>query len=267
MKYKLITKHIVDWLKTYCDNSKMNGFVVGVSGGIDSAVVSTLCAKTDYETTLAVMPTQYYMQLPQKQARNSAINHIKWLQNNYPHVTFIEINLTEPFQAFKNEMPLLDNLTLANTQSRLRMMTLYALAGSNNNLVVGTGNKVEDFGIGFYTKYGDGGVDISPIGDLMKSEVWGLGRYLGIARDIIEATPTDGLWEDNRSDENQIGATYKELEWAINWAVNKPNLLNMDNRQVEVLKIYEKFQKANQHKMQPIPVCNIPKHFKKFIEL
>lgn len=258
--YKEDCNFIVNWMKDYSVNSKTNGFVVGVSGGIDSAVVSTLCALTGLPTLVVSMPIR------QGNAEYDRANeHINWLLN-YKNVSAKEINLTQSFEAIEANLPseIQDHLTMANTRSRLRMTTLYAFATHNKMLVVGTGNKVEDFGVGFFTKYGDGGVDISPIGDLMKSEVYALGAELGIIDSILQARPTDGLWEDGRTDEDQIGATYDELEWAMNYIESMPyNMLllrlNMSDRQREVLEIYNRFHTANKHKMLEIPVCKIPK--------
>jgi NAD+ synthase len=256
---------IVNWLKEYSVNSKTNGFVVGVSGGIDSAVVSTLCALTGLPTLVVSMPIR------QSNAEyDRATEHIDWLLK-YQNVSVKEINLTSSFEAIEANLPteIQDHLTMANTRSRLRMTTLYAFACHNKMLVVGTGNKVEDFGVGFFTKYGDGGVDISPIGDLMKSEVYALGAELGIVDSILQARPTDGLWTDGRTDEDQIGATYDELEWAMNYIENSPTiklngvplteLVMLTDRQKQVLQIYKRLHTTNKHKMVEIPVCKIPK--------
>lgn len=251
-----VADHIVDWLTRTLEASGLNGFVVGVSGGIDSAVTSTLCARTGKKVIALNMPIH---QAPDQVSRSSA--HIAWLEKTYANVTGAEVDLTPMFQAYQQGLPgeVQDPLTMANTRSRLRMVTLYAFASHHRLLVAGTGNKVEDFGVGFYTKYGDGGVDISPIADLLKSEVYQLGKFLGVSREIIEAAPTDGLWEDNRTDEGQIGATYAELEWAM--AFEADDALteeDLDDRQKEVLAIYRQFNGANRHKMEPIPVCLIP---------
>jgi NAD+ synthase len=253
-----LVEHIVNWLKTYAENSGLNGFTIGVSGGIDSAVTSTLCAKTGKKTIALNMPIYQAA----AQVSRSA-NHIAWLEKAHPHVTGIDVELTPIFAQLEASFPreIQDDLTMANTRSRLRMTTLYAFASHHRLLVAGTGNKVEDFGVGFYTKYGDGGVDLSPIADLMKSQVYAIGKYLGIHPDILTAPPTDGLWADDRTDESQIGATYGELEWAMTYAAaqktpGQPE--NLNDRQREVLSIYHKFNAANQHKMRPIPVCKIP---------
>ena len=245
---------IIDWLKSYAQDSNRI-FVVGVSGGIDSALTSTLCAEAGVRTVLVSMPI--YQQLSQLER---AHNHIEWLKQNYDNVEDTEIDLTFAFYSFKNMLPseFKNELGLANTRSRLRMLTLYQIASSVNGLVVGTGNKVEDFGVGFYTKYGDGGVDLSPIADLMKSEVREMASLLGVSQHIVTAPPTDGLWEDHRTDEEQIGATYEELEWAMNYVdsyINTETPPAPTERQQEVLQIYNQFHRANSHKMKPIPVC------------
>jgi NAD+ synthase len=251
-----ITNYIVKWLSDYCENSHFNGFVVGVSGGIDSALVSTLCAKTGKKVILLNMPIR------QTSAEyNRAKEHIEELKNLFSNVQSIEINLTTIFDQIENDFPdeVVDNhLVMANSRSRLRMLTLYAFGQTNHCLVAGTGNKVEDFGIGFYTKYGDGGVDISPIADLSKTQVKNLALHLNVVTSILEAQPTDGLFEDGRSDEDQIGATYPELEWAMDFSGDEDLL---SQRQKEVLVIYRRLNRINQHKMQPIPICTIPKHF------
>src|SRR5690606_10851009 len=215
MKTQNVIDYIVNWLETYAKNANIEGFVVGISGGIDSAVVSTLCAKTG-------MPT-LCMEMPIHQAENQVSRgkeHITFLKNKYANVQSTEINLSPVFDEFSAQMPQTSNesalkLSLANSRARLRMTTLYFLAGTTNSLVVGTGNKIEDFGVGFFTKYGDGGVDISPIADLMKSEVYEMARALNVPASILKAPPTDGLFGDNRSDEDQLGASYDELEWAM----------------------------------------------------
>jgi NAD+ synthase len=241
----------------------MNGFVIGISGGIDSAVTSTLCAKTGMPTLCLEMPIHQ-----DKSHISRARKHIEELQHNFANVSSLEVNLTPVFDEFRNAMPhhqqtdSLD-LSLANSRARLRMSTLYYFAGLHKYLVAGTGNKVEDFGVGFYTKYGDGGVDLSPIADLMKSEVYKLGKYLNIIDEIMVAAPTDGLFGDSRSDEDQIGASYDELEWAMKEKESGKTPENFEGRKREVFKIYTRLNNANQHKMQPIPVCDIPVHLKK----
>lgn len=249
--------HITDWLTTYVEKSGLKGFTVGVSGGIDSAVTSTLCAKTGKPVLVLNMPI---FQAKDQVSRSAA--HIAWLEKNFDNVTGIDMDLTAIFTQMQAVFPddIQDGLTMANTRSRLRMLTLYAFAGHHRMLVAGTGNKVEDFGVGFYTKYGDGGVDLSPIADLMKTQVYELGRHLGVSKEILSAPPTDGLWEDDRTDENQIGATYAELEWAMAHEADKESGAEkkLSPRQEEVLDIYRKFHRANRHKMEPIPVCMIP---------
>ena len=252
---KVIT-HISNWLKEYAISCNSKGFVIGISGGIDSAVTSVLAAKTGMPLICVEMPIYQN----QKQV-NRGKNHIKWLKKKFKHVSSEKIELTTIFEKFIKEIPNNKNqeLALANTRARLRMTTLYYFAQTNNSLVVGTGNKVEDFGIGFFTKYGDGGVDISPIADLLKSEVYTLAKELDIDHDIIEAQPTDGLWQDEKTDEDQIGATYTELEWAMSF---KGSQKSLKKREKEVLKIYNSFNTRNQHKMTKIPVCVIPKNLK-----
>ena len=257
-----VNEHIVGWLKTYANNAKVNGFVVGISGGVDSAVTSTLCAQTGLPTLCVEMPIH--------QASNQvsrAKEHIDQLKNRFPNVSTIESNLTSIYDTFKAEMSESSDeakyhLALANTRARLRMTTLYYHAGIHGYLVAGTGNKVEDFGVGFYTKYGDGGVDISPIADLMKSDVYALGKYLTIPNSIQTAAPTDGLFGDNRTDEDQLGASYDELEWAM--LENEKEMLgsNYSERENEVLKIFYKLNNSNKHKMLPIPICIIPMELK-----
>lgn len=246
---------IVDWLNTYCDQAGMNGFVVGISGGIDSAVTSTLCAKTSRAVYVLNMP----IYAPKDQLE-LAEAHLEWLETNFSDMYGVTVDLTPVFQSIENTFPpdLQDGLTMANTRSRLRMATLYAYATHYRLLVAGTGNKVEDFGVGFFTKYGDGGVDVSPIADLMKSEVYEVGKDLGINEGILQAAPTDGLWADNRSDEAQIGATYDELEWAMRFAESGGDESRLTERQKQVLSIFRKFHQANRHKMEPIPVAKIP---------
>jgi len=254
MKTKKIIDYIVQWLDTYLDKSGLEGFTIGVSGGIDSAVTSCLCARTDKPVLALNMPIY---QAKDQVSRASA--HIAWLKKNFDNVKGIDVELSPVFDQIKKSFPdhIQDSLTMANTRSRLRMLTLYAFASNHKMLVAGTGNKVEDFGVGFYTKYGDGGVDISPIADLMKTQVYALAKDLGIIEDILTAPPTDGLWDDNRTDESQIGATYVELEWAMHYlASSRKESLN--ERQKKVLSIYNGFHTANKHKMDPIPVCLIP---------
>ena len=254
-----VTNHIINWLKDYLEKSNLNGFVVGVSGGIDSAVTSTLCAKTGYPVICLEMPIHQN----ERQISNSS-TQINWLKLNFSNVTSNEIRLSDVFDKFIDATPDISNelrsLALANTRARLRMLTLYYFSTINRYLVVGTGNRVEDFGIGFYTKYGDGGVDISPIADLLKSQVFELGDYLKIPKEILSAIPTDGLWNDNRNDEDQIGAKYSEIEWAMSHNSNRTNS-TLNNREKEVLDIYNNLNLKNKHKMIPIPICEIPKDF------
>ena len=251
-----VIKHITNWLKEYSNSSFTNGYVVGVSGGIDSAVTSTLCALTGKQLIVVNMPI---LQPPSQYAMSD--EHIQWLKNNFSNVTSYEVDLSDTFKQLSVDLTesVQDHLTMANVRARLRMTTLYAYAGHNSCLVAGTGNKVEDFGVGFFTKYGDGGVDISPIADLMKTEVFDLAKELGVIQSIQSAKPTDGLWVDDRSDEDQIGASYPELEWAMEFEGNESSITN---REMEVLAIYRKLNRANRHKMNPIPVCEIPKELK-----
>ncbi len=259
MKPAVIIDEIVKWLKNYCDNANLKGFVAGVSGGIDSAVTSTLCAKTGKQVILLNMPIYQA-----SEHISLAGQHIEWMEKNYSHAKGVMTDLTPAFQALEKIFPsdIRDQLTMANTRSRMRMITLYAFASHHKMLVAGTGNKVEDFGVGFYTKYGDGGVDISPIADLMKSEVYAIGRELGIIQAIIDAPPTDGLWADNRTDENQIGATYAELEWAMQFEAKPGDENQLSARQKEVMLIFRRFNQANRHKMEPIPVFTVPEQLK-----
>ena len=257
MNTKKVTKHIVNWLKEYAKKAAVKGFVIGVSGGIDSAVTSTLCAKTGLSVLCVEMP------IHQEQNQVSrAQEHIKDLKNRFTNVQSSQVNLSKTFDTFKNSVPSINavakvDLSLANTRARLRMTTLYYLAGLHDLLVAGTGNKVEDFGVGFYTKYGDGGVDVSPIADLMKSEVYELASYLGVSESIQKAAPTDGLFGDSRTDEDQIGASYNELEWAMKMQNLGKKIVAFSDREKEVYKIYMRLNKANQHKMLPIPICKI----------
>ena len=257
-----VNTHIVNWLKTYAENAKVNGFVVGISGGVDSAVTSTLCAQTGMPTLCVEMPIH---QAPSHVSRGR--EHIEQLKKRFPNVSTIEADLTSVFDNFKTIVPVVDdldkvNLSLANTRARLRMTTLYYLAGIHGLLVAGTGNKVEDFGVGFYTKYGDGGVDLSPIADLMKSDVFALGNYLQIPNSILEASPTDGLFGDDRTDEDQLGASYDELEWAMLEEEKGKISDNFSGREKIVFDIYRKLNTINQHKMREIPVCMLSNDIK-----
>jgi NAD+ synthase len=261
MKYDIIIEEINDWLIEYLKKSKCNGFVVGVSGGIDSALTSTLCARTGYPTLCIDMPI-----LQNENEINRAENHIKWLKKNYNNVSHITIDLNNTFETFKSSVEKREspnnNLSLANSRSRLRMTTLYYFSGIHNYLVAGTGNKVEDFGVGFYTKYGDGGVDISPIADLTKTNVFEIASKLNVIDEILKAKPTDGLWDDGRTDEDQIGATYSELEWAMVQKDNNKTPDDFTGRDKEVLKILMKFNSQNSHKMNPIPIFKVPNNLK-----
>lgn len=257
-----INEHIVKWLLDYATNARVKGFVVGISGGIDSALTSTLCAQTGLPTLCVEMP------IHQHQSHvNRAVEHITQLKNRFPNVSEVKTDLTPVFDSFvnqveqNNERKTLD-ITLANTRARLRMTTLYYHAGIHGLLVAGTGNKVEDFGVGFYTKYGDGGVDVSPIADLVKSEVKALAKYLDVPESILKAKPSDGLYENDLSDEDQIGASYDELEWAMEQIEQGKTVENFSGREAKVFAIYKRLNTVNQHKMNPIPVCKIPKNLK-----
>ena len=232
---------IKNWIKNYCNSmeKKPDSLVVGVSGGIDSAVVSTISAMTGMKVKALSMPIR---QLKFQDDLSKA--HLKWLKNKFSNVDEVIINLDEVFNSFEKSLGQFNNeLAFANSRARLRMATLYQVAGANNGIVVGTGNKIEDFGVGFFTKYGDGGVDISPIADCLKSQVWEMGKELKILEDIINAAPTDGLWEDGRTDERQLGMSYEDLEKAM---------LNSKDKNYEK---YLKIRKRNLHKMNLIPIC------------
>ena len=240
--YPALKERIATWLSAYYEKTKMSCFVVGVSGGIDSAVVSTLAAETGKQVYVLNMPIH---QKPEQEELSAA--HIKWLEEKYPNVTGMRFDLTGLFESFKDMIGKINetNHSLAKTRSRLRMVTLYQIAGRYGGLVVGTGNKVEDYGVGFYTKYGDGGVDIAPIADLYKTEVWELGKFLGVDSRIIEAKPTDGLWDDGRNDEDQLGASYEDLEYA------------MEHGTGPAVRVLHDFHAQNKHKMQPIPTFKL----------
>jgi len=237
-------KYISNWIKDYVDQmpNKAQSLVIGISGGIDSSVSSTLSAMTGLKTIVLTMP------IKQKANQHDlSLKHQEWLTKNFNNVEAHTISLDKLFESFSSTLNKFNNEHgFANSRARLRMTTLYQVAAANKGIVVGTGNKVEDFGVGFYTKYGDGGVDISPIADCNKTEVWELGKELGILKDIIDAPPTDGLWDDGRTDEGQLGFNYEDLEDAM----KNPN---SPHRQE-----YEKIRKQNLHKMEPIPVCKIP---------
>ena len=234
---------ISGWIADYSQKNDFSSLVIGISGGIDSAVTSTLSARTNLQTHVVTMPI-----LDHQTLNNRGNNHVNWLKNNFKNITHHHIDLSKVFGEFQNELGSSNSEHgYANSQARLRMTTLYQIAASNNGIVVGTGNKVEDFGIGFYTKYGDGGVDISPIADCLKTEVWDMGKELGINKEIIEADPTDGLWTDGRTDEQQVGLSYEEIEEA------------MLNEQSSNRNRYMEIRSKNVHKMEPIPVCVLPK--------
>ena len=255
-----VIAHIVEWLQSYAEQSGMKGFVVGVSGGIDSAVTSTLCSKTGLPVIALEMPIHQ-----DANQVSRAQDHLQWLKVRFDNVTPNTISLTGVFDTFQKGLPPTDEqqqqfLSLANTRARFRMATLYYFAALHRCLVAGTGNKVEDFGVGFYTKYGDGGVDLSPIADLNKTEVFEIAAHLGIIQSIQKAAPTDGLWDDGRTDEDQLGASYPEMEWAMEAVAQKLPESDMSSRQKKVLSIYQEHHRKNKHKMDPIPVCMIPKN-------
>jgi len=235
---------ISNWIKDYVEKmpSKAESLVIGISGGIDSSLSSTLSAMTGIKTIVLSMP------IKQKITQHDlSLKHQEWLVKNFNNVEAHTVNLDKLFETFENTLSNFDSkLGMANSRARIRMTTLYQVAAANKGIVVGTGNKVEDFGVGFYTKYGDGGVDISPIADCNKTEVWEIGKSLNLLKEIIEAAPTDGLWDDGRTDEGQLGLKYRELEEAM----NNVNSINREK--------YEKIRKMNLHKMEPIPVCKIP---------
>ena len=260
MQADKVVDHIVNWLKEYATNARMSGFVVGISGGIDSALTSTLCAKTGFPTLCVEMPIH---QAPSQVSRGR--EHIAQLKERFPNVSSVEVELTPFFETFKTSVPdASDNenlfLSLANARASMRMTTLYYFAGLHKYLVAGTGNKVEDFGVGFYTKYGDGGVDRSTIEDLMKSEVYTLAAAVAVPESIQQAKPTDGLWGDDRTDEDQIGATYDQLEWAMRQDEIGKKETDFEGEEKRVFTLYKRLNNANKHKMNPIPVCEIPVH-------
>tara|TARA_B100000035_G_C20891604_1_gene505228 strand:+ start:69 stop:842 length:774 start_codon:yes stop_codon:yes gene_type:complete len=241
---------ISEWILDYANKNDITSLVVGVSGGIDSAVTSILCAKTGLRTIAISMP------IHQNEIQNNlSVMHCKWLSSNWSNVENHVVDLSGTFDSISSVLREkgADDLSLANTRSRLRMTALYSMASFNNGIVVGTGNKVEDFGVGFYTKYGDGGVDISPIADLYKSEIYSIAESLGVIKEIQDAAPTDGLWDDGRTDEEQIGATYEELEWAMR-EIENPSAVGLNERQRQVMARYIELNRANSHKMRPIPV-------------
>ena len=245
MNYQKKIDYISKWIKEYATSLSFQpvSLVIGVSGGIDSAVTSTLCAKTGFKTIAISMPIKQNLN-----QHDLSLKHLDWLKNNFDNVETKIIELDNVFASFENTMKDFNNsLAFANSRSRLRMVTLYQIAQANKGIVVGTGNKVEDFGVGFYTKYGDGGVDISPIADCKKTDVWNIGKSLGVIDEIIEAAPTDGLWDDSRNDESQLGLSYEEIEDA------------MENSNSKHIKKYQQIREPNLHKMKPIPVCILPK--------
>lgn len=258
----LVSQRTMEWIKQYASRANIQTLVVGISGGIDSAVVSTLCCMTGLETILVSMPIKQNVD-----HLNRAHEHISDLVSKFPNAKSVEIDLTRHYNMFEDSLPSTE-LSLANTRSRLRMTMLYQIASNCRGIVVGTGNKIEDFGVGFFTKYGDGGVDISPIGDFTKTEVRLLSKELRIAQTIQEAKPSDGLWDsDCKDDEDQLGATYEELESAMAYLEINPffeaeDLEVLTDRQKEVLNIYISRHKANLHKMNPIPVFTLPVHLK-----
>ena len=268
MNAPAVTQHIVDWLRTYAKQARARGFAVGVSGGIDSAVTAGLCAATGLDVHLLEMPIH---QAPDQVS--CAQDWMQLLAERHAAVSARRVDLTAVFDAHVGALALPDsaqrNLALANTRARLRMATLYAEAQNHGLLVAGTGNKIEDFGVGFFTKYGDGGVDLSPIADLYKSQVYEVARHLGVPQSICDAPPTDGLWTDGRTDEDQLGATYAELETAMEFARThhwSPETTDdrtwattqgLTARPLEVFLIFTRFHRTNLHKMRPIPVCSI----------
>ena len=252
-----VEDYIIRWLNDYADKSNMKGFIVGISGGIDSALTSTLCAMTGKALLCLEMPIK---QVEDQLIRSS--KHIKWLEAKYRNVRSIRLNLDSVFDSFCSVLPEskyrdAHELSLANTRARLRMSSLYYFAALNKYLVTGTGNKVEDFGVGFYTKYGDGGVDLSPIADLSKTKVFELANHLNIIDDIQKAQPTDGLWGDQRTDEDQLGATYPELEWAMDAHEKNLSSSEFNTRQKEVFEIFKGHFNQNQHKMQSLSLIHI----------
>ena len=256
MKLQETADHITAWLKSYAQNAGVRGFVVGVSGGIDSALTSTLCALTGLEVLTLEMPIHQH---PDQASRGQ--EHQDWLAAHYPNTRHEQVDLTPVYDHFVAAMQpggADHELSLANSRARLRMSTLYYHGQANGLLVAGTGNKIEDFGVGFYTKYGDGGVDLSPIADLVKTEVFALAKQLGVVESILSAQPTDGLWGDDRTDEDQLGASYPELEWAMSQHEAGKSAADFSGREAEVMAIYLRFNTANKHKMLPIPVCEIP---------
>ena len=262
-------KHITKWIRNYARSAKIETLVVGISGGIDSSVVSTLCAETGLKTIVVQMPIRQNRKLDNRSSMQAT-----WLLERYKNVTHVSMDLTPVFTAFEKKLePICRDstditLAFANSRARLRMMTLYQIAQSYGGLVVGTGNRVEDFGVGFFTKYGDGGVDISPIGDCMKTDVWAMGQELGLLEAIINAPPTDGLWADDRNDEDQLGMSYPDLERMMSLDLLKrakgvdsdmPGSAKLSADDRKKLKRYQELRARNQHKMTPVPVCMMPR--------
>ncbi|WP_185864522.1 NAD(+) synthase [Blattabacterium cuenoti] len=265
LKTKKIVEYIVSWLKKYIQKYKSNGFIIGISGGVDSSLTSLLVAKTKFPTIVLEMPILEKKNFLSKK-------HVTFLKSKFKNVNYLKKDLSDIYVSFckimnvnnkkKDEKTL---LSLANVKSRFRMLTLYYYANKKNYLVVGTGNKIEDFGVGFFTKYGDGGVDLQPIADLMKSEIFLLAKELNIPSEIQNANPTDGLWEDKRTDEDQLGASYEELEWAMNIFENntiKHHNTNFSYQESKILEKYYNLHKKNHHKIKPIPICKIPDYLK-----
>ena len=251
--WNTLTEAITNWISDYALENDIRALVVGVSGGVDSAVTSTLSARTGIRTIVLNMPIHQ-----KKYQDDLSKKHISWLKDNFNNVEERIVNLSKTYDSFVETISVdeVSDLALANSRARLRMTALYATAGSNGGIVVGTGNKVEDFGVGFYTKYGDGGVDISPNAELLKTEVYQIARELDIIEEIIQAAPTDGLWGDGRSDEEQLGASYEELEWAMKESKN-PSNKDLSEREKDVLVIYQRLNKSNSHKMNPIPIFKL----------
>ena len=261
MNSKQRIKHITKWIKAYARSAKIDTLVVGISGGIDSSVVSALCAETGLKTIVVQMPIRQNKKLDDRSTMQAG-----WLQERYKNVTHISMDLTPVFTAFEKKVQPFcapeqepnpqEQLAFANSRARLRMMTLYQIAQSHSGIVVGTGNRVEDFGVGFFTKYGDGGVDISPIGDCIKTAVWDMGREFGLPQEIIDAEPTDGLWDDDRTDEGQLGMSYPDLERTM-WLDESGDQSVTSTEKIN-LKKYRAIRAKNLHKMEPIPVCKLP---------
>ncbi len=251
MNWRDVAEDISEWIGDYANKNGIEALVVGISGGVDSAVTSTLSAMTGIDTIVLNMPIHQ-----DRGQFDLADRHIEWLKSKWGNVSGEVLDLSSTYDEFCSEMEGLSELSQANSRARLRMTALYAIAGSNNGIVVGTGNKVEDFGVGFFTKYGDGGVDIAPIADLYKSDVFAIGKELGVIEEILDAAPTDGLWDDGRTDEEQMGASYEELEWAMRELEN-PSGSEMTDREKEVMSLYAGLHEANSHKMAPIPVFKL----------